>query len=108
MKKKCVVVISILLVLVICVVLWFVGYFSYKSYDNIPSMSNVATMEEADINSLLPGYRIEQLIEVWGEPETMNANEAIWRLSDDICLRVNFKNNGKIAVCGLYELMGGE
>ena len=27
-------------------------------------------MSEADVNSLLPGYHIDQLREVWGKPDT--------------------------------------
>ena len=33
-------------------------------------------MSEADVNSLLPGYHIDQLREVWGKPDTSENSTA--------------------------------
>ena len=69
MKKKTAMVLAILLILVAGVSAWFWGYYTRKSNDNLPTLSAVAEMSEPDINSLLAGYRHNQLREVWGEPD---------------------------------------
>ena len=70
MKKKLSVIAVIILVLAICVSAWFYGYYNHKSNDNLPTLAAIAEMSEADVNSLLPGYHIDQLREVWGKPDT--------------------------------------
>ena len=66
MKKKLSVMTVIILALAICVSAWFYGYYNRKSNDNLPTLTAIAEMSEADVNSLLPGYHIDQLREVWG------------------------------------------
>ena len=61
MKKKLSVMAVIILVLAICVSAWFYGYYNRKSNDNLPTLTAIAEMSEADVNSLLPGYHIDQL-----------------------------------------------
>ena len=39
-------------------------------------------MSEADVNSLLPGYHIDQLREVWGKPDTSENSTACWKLGN--------------------------
>ena len=68
MKKKLSVMTVIILALAICVSAWFYGYYNRKSNDNLPTLTAIAEMSEADVNSLLPGYHIDQLREVWGKP----------------------------------------
>ena len=53
----------------------------------------------ASVNSLLPGYKLNQLKSVWGEPDTREDNEVTWEIGD-ITLIVNYKNNGVVAICG--------
>ena len=62
-------------------------------------------MEEADVNSLLIGYRIIQLREVWGSPDRSSPNKDIWEIGD-VTLIVNYKNNGKVVICGLKDADG--
>ena len=61
MKKKLSVMTVIILALAICVSAWFYGYYNRKSNDNLPTLTAIAEMSEADVNSLLPGYHIDQL-----------------------------------------------
>ena len=60
-------------------------------------------MDEADVNTLLIGYKRIQLIEVWGDPDSALENEDIWEINENISLRVNSNNKGKIVICGLLE-----
>ena len=52
MKKKLSVMAVIILVLAICVSAWFYGYYNRKSNDNLPTLTAIAEMSEADVNSL--------------------------------------------------------
>ena len=61
MKKKLSVMTVIILALAICVSAWFYGYYNRKSNDNLPTLTAIAEMSEADVNSLLPGYHIDSL-----------------------------------------------
>lgn len=79
---------------------WRIGYFLRKSNDNLPPLTKIAEMEEADVNSLLMGYKIAQLREVWGAPDRSEENEDVWQIGD-VTLTVNYKNNGTVVVCGL-------
>ncbi len=62
-------------------------------------------MGEADVNSILPGYNIDQLKEVWGKPNTSEDGTAYWKIGD-VTLVVNYKNNGVVAICGLKDDSG--
>lgn len=42
-----------------------------------------------------------QLIEVWGEPDSIQPNEDIWIINDEVSLRVNSNNKGVVVICGL-------
>ena len=84
MKKKLSVMAVIILVLAIC----------------------CAEMSEADVNSLLPGYHIDQLREVWGKPDTSENSTACWKHGNDTTLVVSYKNNGIVAICGLKDDSG--
>ena len=105
MKKKLSVIAVIVLIIAICVAAWFYGYYNHKSNDNLPTLAAIAEMSEADVNSLLPGYHIDQLKEVWGEPDTSEDSTACWEIGD-ITLVVNYKNNGIVAICGLKDDSG--
>ena len=105
MKKKLSIVIAIILVVVICVSAWFYGYYSRKSNDNLPALTAIAEMSEYDVNSLLPGYKINQLRAVWGEPDSSEDGTDRWQIGK-ITLVVNYKNNGVVAICGLKNETG--
>jgi len=106
MKKKLSVIAVIILVLAICVSAWFYGYYNHKSNDNLPTLAAIAEMSEADVNNLLPGYRIDQLREVWGKPDTSENGTACWKIENDTILVVSYKNNGIVAICGLKDDSG--
>lgn len=68
MKKKVLILISLLLVGALAVGLWF-RHHHRKNTDDLPALSSLAQMTEEEITDLLAGYRLEQLHEAWGEPE---------------------------------------
>ena len=103
MKKKLSVMAVIILALAICVSAWFYGYYNHKSNDNLPTLTAIAEMSEADVNSLLPGYHIDQLMEVWGKPDINEVNTVCWKIRSDITLVVSYKNNGIVVICGLKD-----
>lgn len=103
MKKKYLILLAVLIL--VCVFAWFYGYYHYKSNDNLPALASIAEMSEADVNSLLPGYKIDQLIEVWGEPDHSENNTCYWKIGDKTLI-VNYKNNDVIAICGLKDKSG--
>ena len=105
MKKKLITVLIVIAVIIGTVFAWRIGYSMRKSNDNLPTLTIVSQMSEADVNSLLTSYRIIQLREVWGDPTYSEDNEDIWQIGD-ISLVVNYKNDGKVAVCGLKDASG--
>lgn len=105
MKKKLSVMTVIILALAICVSAWFYGYYNRKSNDNLPTLTAIAEMSEADVNSLLPGYNIDQLREVWGKPDTSEDDTVCWKIGDTTLI-VSYKNNGIVAICGLKDDSG--
>ena len=76
-----------------------------KVYSGAEGVSLCAEMSEAEVNSLLPGYKINQLTTVWGEPDTSEENTVSWKIGD-ATLIVNYKNNGVVAICGLKDDSG--
>lgn len=59
-------------VIVLCGVLaWFSAYHSRKSLDNIPALSVIEQEGEAFALEKLEGYTLDQLKEIWGEPDGM-------------------------------------
>ena len=105
MKKKIMFIIFILIGIIIAVFAWRLAYKMRKSNDNLPSLTTIAEMSEAEVNSLLPGYKIIQLEEVWGEPDFNEANTAGWEIGN-MTLTVNYKNNGIVVICGLKNQNG--
>ena len=72
---------------------------------NLPTLTAIAEMSEADVNSLLPGYHIDQLREVWGKPDTSEDDTVCWKIGDTTLI-VSYKNNGIVAICGLKDDSG--
>ena len=105
MKKKITVLLLAAALFLAACLAWRVGYAMRKSNDNLPALAAVAQMSEADVNSLLAGYRVIQLREVWGDPAESSENEDIWEIGG-VTLTVNYKNDGKVAVCGLKDASG--
>ena len=69
----------------------------------IRDSSSIAQMEEAEVNQLIVGYSINQLIEVWGEPDISGNNEVRWQLNTTATLVVNTNNKGKVVICGILQ-----
>lgn len=101
MKKKTAVVVGILAVIALSISVWFYAYYNQKSNDNLPSLSAIAEMEEADVNELLIGYRRVQLRTVWEEPDSINSNEDTWEINERMALVVSYNNKDKVTACRL-------
>ena len=67
--KRIKIVFASLLMVVLGVSAWFYAYHHRKSNDNLPTLAAIVEMDEADVNSLLMGYKRIQLHEVWSEPD---------------------------------------
>ena len=67
--KRIKIVFASLLMVVLSVSAWFYAYHHRKSNDNLPTLAAIVEMDEADVNSLLMGYKRIQLREVWSEPD---------------------------------------
>lgn len=105
MKKKLIAALFVIIVILGTVFAWRIGYSLRKSNDNLPSLTAISEMSESEINSLLPGYKIIQLREVWGEPDFNEENTDQWK-TGDVTLIVNYKNNGEVVICGLKDENG--
>ena len=108
MKKKVKIVIIILLIVVLAVCAWFIGYYTRKSQDNVPSLESIAEMDEADINDLLVGYRNYQLDDVWEDPDIKSENTWIWKIDEHTQLQVSCNNKDKVVVCSLDSVFQAE
>ena len=105
MKKKLSAMDIIILIITICVSAWLYGYCNRKSNDNLPALTAIAEMSEADVNSILIGYHIDQLSEVWGNPDIGEDGTVYWKIGE-VTLVVSYKNNGIVAICGLKDDSG--
>lgn len=101
MKKRAAVAVGILAVIALGISVWFYAYYNQKSNDNLPSLSVIAEMEEADVNELLIGYRRTQLRTVWEEPDSINSNEDIWEINERMALVVSYNKKDNVVVCAL-------
>ena len=105
MKKKWMAALLTAAVILGAVFVWRMAYGMRKSNDHLPPLTTIAEMSEAEINSLLPGYKITQLEEVWGKPDVEADSMASWNIGA-VTLTVNYKNNGAVAICGLKDASG--
>ena len=105
MKKKLMIALIVIAVIVGEIFAWCIAYSMRKSNDNLPPLTTIAEMSEAEVNSLLPGYKIVQLEEVWGEPNFSEDSTASWKIGN-ITLVVNYKKNGVVVICGLKDENG--
>ena len=102
MKKKLMIALIIVIVIVGAIFAWRIAYSLQKNTDNIPTLAMVSEMDDA---SFLVGYRSNQLITVWGEPDeetptTIGTTLMMWEF-DDKKLIVHVDSNNKVAS---YEL----
>ena len=82
------------IVIALCIAIALYMFVSPKSTKNIPELSSIAQMEEAEVN---------QLIVVWGEPDISGNNEVRWQLNTTATLVVNTNNKGKVIICGILQ-----
>lgn len=99
MKKKLTIAVSVLAVIVVAAFAWRIGYANHKSTDNLPTLEMLAEMDDA---SFLVGYRSNQLITVWGEPDeesytTIGTTMLHWEIDDNTVLRVHIDDKDKVA-----------
>ena len=78
-----------------------------NNIEKLPSLETIVEMDEGDINSVLPGYKIEQLKEAWGTPNDSDEQTNVWYL-DDMRLIVNTNWLGEVVVCGLEKANQGQ
>lgn len=71
-----------------------------NNIEKLPSLETIAEMDEGDVNSILPGYKIDQLKEAWGAPNDSDEQTNVWYLGD-VRLIVNTNWLGEVTVCGL-------
>ena len=103
MKKKMMTILIIVAVVIGAAFAWRVAYAVRKSTDNLPTLEMLAEMDDA---SFLVGYRSNQLITVWGEPDeetptTVGTTILTWKIDDDATLIVHVDSKNKVAS---YEL----
>ena len=102
MKKKITILVIAIVIIALAVALWFYGYYNRKSNDNLPNLTSIAQMDEAEVNEIVCGYRREQLAEAWGAPDESSSMEDIWIIEDNITITVNYSNSDdKVVVCDL-------
>lgn len=108
MKKGIKIVLTTVFVIVVLVCAWFVGYYTRKSQDNLPSLEAISKMDEADVNELLVGYGNYQLDDVWEEPDKKNGNTWIWKIDEYTQLQVSCNNKDKVTVCSVDSILLAE
>lgn len=104
MKKKVIIITAAFAIAVFGVLLWFYGYYNNKSNDNIPNLTLISKMDEAEVNELLAGYRKIQLREVWKEPDKTASNEDVWVINESTALIVSYDNKDKVVDCGFSHM----
>ena len=107
MKKKLMTTLVVIAVILGAIFAWRVAYALRKSTDNLPTLEMLAEMDDA---SFLVGYRSNQLITVWGEPDeetptTIGGFLLHWQIDDEMVLRVHIDDRDKVAY---YFLDTGE
>ncbi len=106
--------IAVCLALALCAGLWFWGYYSRKSNDNLPTKESVVlsylNKGESHAAQQLLGYKHTQLREVWGEPDGSLSGlwGDIWETKNAYNLFVYYDSNGIVEhVKFRYEKEGG-
>ncbi len=100
MKKVLIIVSGVLVLIALAVSVWFIGYYSRKSNDNLPNLDSIAEMEEEAANKLVTGYLKTQLRYIWDEPDESSSNMDMWVINENVSVIVGY-NNDKAVVCGL-------
>lgn len=108
MKKGIKILLISVLIIALLVCAWFVGYYTRKSQDNLPSLETISKMDEAEVNELLIGYRNYQLDDVWDVSDEKNGNTWIWKIDEYTQLQVSSNNKDKVTVCSVDSILQAE
>ena len=103
--KKIKIVFISLLIVALGVSAWFYAYHHRKSNDNLPTLAAIVEMDEADVNSLLMGYKRIQLREVWSEPDESSSNQDVWKVHEGASLVVNYNNKDIVVICAIPSVV---
>ena len=97
---------TVVITILICA--WFVGYYTRKSQDNLPSLETISKMDEAEVNELLVGYGNYQLDDVWDVPDEKNGNTWIWKIDEYTQLQVSCNSKDKVTICSVDSILQAE
>ena len=92
--------------IIVVIVLFVWGNVSHKNIDSLPSLAEVAQMEDAaELNSYISNFTKSELKIVWGEPNESSTTEDVWYINDNTKLIVNYHNNNdKAVICGIVRM----
>lgn len=101
--KRRMIVFAVAIVIVVGLFVW--GNNNHKNIDSLPSLEQVAQMEdEAELNSYVTNFTKPELKVVWGEPDESSTMEDVWYINDNTKLVVNYHNNDdKAVICGIVR-----
>ena len=85
------------------IVLFAWGNLCHKNIDSLPSLAQIAEMEDAvDLNSYISNFTKPELCICWGTPDESSQTEDVWYINDSTKLIVNYHNNDdKALVCSI-------
>lgn len=97
------VILFVAIVVVVGLFAW--GNFHHKNMDSLPSLEQIAKMEdEAELNSYITNFTKPELTAAWGEPAESSSMEDVWYINENTKLIVNYHNNDDHAVvCGIVR-----
>ena len=101
--KRRMLIFAIGIIVVIGLFVW--GNVSHRNIDSLPSLAEVAQMEdEAELNSYITNFTKSELKVVWGKPNESSTTEDVWYINDNTKLVVNYHNNDdKAVICGIVR-----
>lgn len=108
MKKEIKILLLTGLLIAALISAWFIGFYTGKSQDNLPSLESISEMDEAKVNELLVGYRNYQLVDVWEEPDKKNGNTWIWKIDEYTQLEVSCSDKDKVITCSVDSILQAE
>ena len=101
--KRRMIILAVAIIVVVGVFVW--GKSNHKNIDSLPSLEQVAQMEdEAELNSYITHFTKSELKVVWGKPNESSTTEDVWYIDGNTKLVVNYHNNDdKAVVCGIIR-----
>ncbi len=97
MKKKLVIVLAVITVMILANVAWRIAYDKNKSNDNLPRLTRIATdFSPEEANTLLIGYRRNQLQYMWDDPAEQQDTIDIWHIDETTTLIITYNKKDKV------------